>query len=1189
MKHANLGENFRIDYLNSRLSGSSSESAFIAETTASGHLKLIDANSTWLRLMGFDVGSQTTPLPEGLEDRPSVKAFLLQLQRFLRENDLSALSHGMRFAVDNRQMLTHVMPVCDTTGRILKVVGAIRDVTDSHVSGTSLKRLNCELQALSDCNQALMRAQDEQTLLVDICRIICEVAGYRMAWVGYPERDEPHCIRAVAWAGEENGYLTKAGTTWADESEPGCGPSGIAMRSGVTDTIQDFSTDPRAASWREQALSRGYHSPIALPLKDTLGKTFGMLNIYADQTEIFTLDECLLLERLAGDLAFGINVLRARLERKRAEAERQSNLHFFESMDKINRAIQGAADLEQMMIDVLDAVLEIFRCDRAYLMYPCDPDALTWKVPVERTRPAYPGVLALGLEMEMSPGVAEKLHLLLDQEGPVQLGPETANPIPAELVKPFELKSMMAMAIYPKIDLPWEFGIHQCASARSWNDKEERLFNEIGLRLADGLTGMLSFRTHQESEDKLSEAERHLHNLVNNLPDCIARFDREGRVLYVNQATERIFGFTAEEAIGTLLLDTGPGSAAENALLTKMVKQAFDEGVANSLEMQWSTVRGKRYFDVLHIPEKDEAGSVVSVLGIGHDITDRKLAEEALRSSEERYRRIVDTASEGIWMVDANGVTSFVNARMADMLGYEMGDMVGSRIDDFLFEEEKDTAEEWVAEIRRGNQKSDERRFRRRDGETLWALASASPIFDNEQAFIGMINLITDITERKQQQEQLLYQAHYDPLTGLPNRFLAMDRLEQNIRLAARSGTSTALLFLDLDDFKKVNDVLGHEVGDQVLKQAATRLKVAVRNSDTVARLGGDEFIVLIHDIPDGEAIRPVADKIVQTFQEVFRVMGREVMLTASLGISIYPNNGNDPLLLLRNADTAMYHAKAMGRNAYQYFTESMNLDVARRLQMEEQLRLALGRNELYLEYQPIIEVASGNIVGVEALLRWQNKILGEVPASKFIDVAEQTGMIIDIGDWVFESALSHLHGWGRERDFRLALNVSTRQFRQVGFVANLKQSLRKAGIRGEQLELEITEGILLGGEVGAAEVIAQLRELGVYISMDDFGTGYSSLSYLRNYHFDTLKVDRVFIRDIIDDPNGRELIIATLRMARGLGVRVVAEGVETAEQLAFLRRERCDCAQGLYLGPPMKEQEIAELLKREAHLGLSD
>lgn len=1138
--------------------------------------------------MGIDPESLNGVSLDSLENEPRVKAFLLQLWQFFQQNDLNELPDVMLTSVNERQVRTRLMPVCNESGHLQRVVGVSGDTTDSYSNETALKRLNRQLQAMSDCSKAMMRAADEQSLLDNICRIICEVAGYRMAWVGFPEDDEKKRIRPVAWAGVESGYLADIDISWADNRPQGNGPSGVAMRTGVTDTIQDFFTDPRALPWRELAISRGYHSSIAMPLKDSLGKTFGILNIYAAQPNVFTSDEYSLLEQLASDLAFGVSVLRARVVHKYAEAERLSNLRFFKSMDRINRAIQRASDLQQMMTGVLDEVLEIFHCERAYLLYPCDPDAPVWNVPMERTHPAYPGALELGLEMEMNPGIADKLRLLLEHDGPLQFGPGNPHSVPAELLEPFEIKSIMAMSIYPKVDAPWEFGIHQCSSVRSWSANEEYLMNEIGLRLADGLTSMLILRDHLESERKLEEAERQFHSLIENLPDCIARFDSEGCALFVNQATVKTFGFSADELINKNLKTAGPGSKSVNAMLASMVRRAFDEGVANRVELELKTVKGKRYFDVLNLPERDEQGRVVSVLGIAHDLNDRKQAEEALRSSEERYRRIVDTANEGVWVVDADGMTSFVNARIADMLGYELEDMIGRSMVDFLFEEDKSAQLEKNAALRQGQLGSDERRFRRRNGETLWTLASSSPILSADKDFMGSITLLTDITERKYQQEQLLYQAHYDPLTGLPNRFLAMDRLKQNIKLAARKGASTALLFLDLDDFKKVNDALGHEVGDQVLMLAANRLRQAVRDSDTVARLGGDEFIVLIQDITNGETVRPVAEKIVQAFQEVFQVMGREVILTASLGIAIYPDNGSEPMLLLRNADMAMYYSKASGRNAYHFYTDSMNQNVARRLQMEEQLRLALGREEFYLEYQPIVEVSSGIIVGVEALLRWHNPQLGEVSPGEFIDVAEQTGLVIDIGEWVIESALSSLCDWQQVigNRFRLALNISPRQFRQTGFTDRLDAALKKAGIAGSRLELEVTEGILLGAEVGAAEVIKQLRGLGVSISMDDFGTGYASLSYLRNYHFDTLKIDRVFIRDVIDDPNDRELIIATLRMARSLGVRVVAEGVETAAQLAFLRRELCDCAQGYYLTRPISEQRIKEMLERHERLG---
>ncbi len=1165
----------QTDSLFLTLPDSTAEPMFIVEVTATGQLRLTDASPAWLEMMKIATWASGGTFPQAVKDHPGVRELLNQLRTFLQERDWVGLSDGMPFTLGRRQLHLTLMPALDAEGRVLRVVGKLSEVSPPLSTDAAQPRLKRELRALSECNQAIMRAQDEHSLLNEICRIICEVAGYRIAWVGYPEGDDQQSIRPVAWAGEENAQSL--------------GVSGDVMGNGAAGIIRDFSTQTRATPRRGADIARRGHS-ITLPLKNTLGRNYGVLTIYSDNSEAFTPEESMLLERLSDDLAFGVNLLRARLEHKRAEEERLSNLQFFESMDKVNRAIQQASTLEQMMIDVLDAVLEVFACDRAYLLHPCDPTAPTWKVAMERTRPAYPGVLALGLEMEMTAEVSRTFRLLLESEGPVQFGPGTPYAVATDVAERFQLKSFMSMALFPKMGLPWQFGIHQCSSVRNWNANEERIMREIGLRLAEGLTGMLSFRAHLESEEKLREVERQFHTLVDNLPDCIARFDKQGRAIYVNKAAEKTFGFPQKDLVGASLVDRGPGEGVENVALSALVERAFREGEANSLETAWDTLRGRRCFDVLHIPERDESGRVISVLGIAHDITDRKYTEEALRRSEERYRRIVDTASEGIWMMDTELVTTFVNARMAEMLGYQVEELTGHSLFEFLFNEDKAEFQERYAVMGRDKHTSHEQRFRCRDGGALWTLASASPIFDGEDGFRGTIALVTDITERKRQQEQLLYQAHFDPLTDLPNRLLAMDRLEQNIRIAARNNSSTALLFLDLDDFKKVNDALGHEVGDQALKLASTRLRQAVRSSDTVARLGGDEFIILIHDIADAEAVRPVAEKIVQAFQEVFRIMGREVMLTASLGISIYPEDGSDPLVLLRNADTAMYHAKAKGRNAYQYFTESMNLDVARRLQMEEQMRLALGRGEFHLEYQPIVEVSHGAIVGVEALLRWRNPLLGEVPTADFIEVAEQTGLIIDLGGWVIETALADLRDWGAScgEGFRLALNVSPRQFRQAGFVAGLQRAMENSGIRGEQLELEITEGILLGGEVGAAEVITQLRGLEVKISMDDFGTGYSSLSYLRNYRFDTLKIDRVFIRDIINDPNDRELVIATLRMARGLGVRVVAEGVETDEQFAFLRREMCDCVQGFFLGRPVRAEVIAGYLQRGERLGVT-
>jgi diguanylate cyclase (GGDEF)-like protein/PAS domain S-box-containing protein len=858
-----------------------------------------------------------------------------------------------------------ITQLCEVESRHLFLIGDVSDITDRVKSDSALKRVNRELRSIRDFNQVLMQAESEQVLLNDICNILCQEAGYQMVSVGVPCVDKKMRIKPVAWAGYEMGFLATAGIGSEEDNGQSSGASHIDMQVGTTNIIQNIKTDPRAAPWREQALLRGYQSSIALPLKDTFNRTYGTFNIYAAQPNVFTTEEIEFLQKLSEDMAFGINVHRERQDHKQVKAERLSNLHFFKSMDRVNRAIQKAVNLEQMMSDVLDEMLEIFSCDRAYLLSPCDPDAAMWQVPTERTRPAYPGVLALGIDIDMTPEVATTFSILIANDGPLQFGPEKPHKMPTNIEKQFQVKSFMSMVIYPKVGKPWQLGIHQCSSVRNCSTNQERLLSEIGIRLADGLTSMLILRDLKESERKLSEAERQFHTLVDNLPDRILRFDRGGRVLLLNRAAVKTFNLSAEETIDTSVHSTDPDNESENLILTDMIRNAFDEAKANSVEIELQTVEGRRNFDVLHIPEMGVDGRVVSVIGIGRDITQRKMAEEALRDSEERYRHIVNTASEGILVVDSDDINSFANARMAEMLGYNEQEILGHRISDFLFTDDRVIQQEREAILQQGETDRSERRLRRANGDTLWTLASASPIMSADNEYIGAITLFTDITEQKWQQEQLLYQAHYDALTGLPNRFLAMDRLDQNIKLAARNGFSTALLFLDLDDFKKVNDALGHEVGDQVLKLAASRLKKAVRNSDTVARLGGDEFIVLIQEVTDYEMIHLVAEKIIETFQKIFLVMNRQVMLTASPGISIYPDDGIEPLVLLRNADTAMYHSKAIGRNTYQFFTEAMNKNVAHRLQLEEELRLALKRDELFLEYQPIIEVSSGRIMGV--------------------------------------------------------------------------------------------------------------------------------------------------------------------------------------------------------------------------------
>ena len=440
-------------------------------------------------------------------------------------------------------------------------------------------------------------------------------------------------------------------------------------------------------------------------------------------------------------------------------------------------------------------------------------------------------------------------------------------------------------------------------------------------------------------------------------------------------------------------------------------------------------------------------------------------------------------------------------------------------------------------------------------------------------------------------EEQIKYQAHYDNLTSLPNRFLALDRLSQMIGEAERNGTRIAVLFIDLDYFKKINDSFGHVNADQLLVEVAQRISQAVRAGDTVGRLGGDEFIVLGGGIANADEVRAIAENLIKCINETFTLEGKELILTASIGISVFPDDGRDRLELIRKADSAMYHSKESGRNTYFYFDDSMNFNASRQLALEEQINGALERGEFSVVYQQKVDLDNNRIIGAEALLRWHNRSLGEVRPDEFIPVAEQTGLIVSIGHFVLSEALQETRRWRDELlpDFRIAVNLSPRQFRDPGLVNSISRSLHESGVPSEDLELEITEGVLLNEYIHIDQALEDLHKLGVVIAMDDFGTGYSSLSYLRNYPFGVIKIDRSFIQDIDRNSMSLKLNHAAIAMAHALNIRVVAEGVETRSQFSILQGLQCDVAQGYYFGRPIPAEQFTELLRAQARDTRSD
>jgi diguanylate cyclase (GGDEF)-like protein/PAS domain S-box-containing protein len=570
----------------------------------------------------------------------------------------------------------------------------------------------------------------------------------------------------------------------------------------------------------------------------------------------------------------------------------------------------------------------------------------------------------------------------------------------------------------------------------------------------------------------------------------------------------------------------------------------------------------------------DKSGRPVRMQGTVHDITERKEAEEKLLLAG----KVFEHSSEMIAVTDPQAGIVDVNPAFTKLSGYSREEVLGGKMN--LLKSGLHDAEFyrclWATLLTTGHWHG-EIFNRRKDGEILPILSSINAVRNENGENTHYISIATDISKLKEAEERLRYLAYFDPLTGLPNRTLFQDRLQQTAHEARRGKTSMAVLLLDLDNFKDINDTLGHRAGDQALIHIARVLRTCVRQSDTAARMGGDEFAIVMRNVSHSENVIPLAQKILETLAEPFVLEGQEVYVTASIGIALYPADGRGVGDLLKKADTAMYHAKNQGRARYRFFAQDMNAQVQERLALQTSLRQALERDEFMVYYQPKFDIHSREMTGTEALIRWQHPKKGFISPAQFIPVAEETGLIVPMGEKVLRMACAQNKAWqaaGRPAQ-RVAVNLSARQFLEDDLPGTVHRLLRETGLDPRWLELEITESTLMQKAEGIDNALKKLRAMGIRIALDDFGTGYSSLGYLRRFPIDTLKIDQSFVRDILTDPDAATIVKTIIAMARNLKLKTVAEGVETEGQLAFLREEGCDEAQGYLIAKPLPPEEL--------------
>jgi diguanylate cyclase (GGDEF)-like protein/PAS domain S-box-containing protein len=570
------------------------------------------------------------------------------------------------------------------------------------------------------------------------------------------------------------------------------------------------------------------------------------------------------------------------------------------------------------------------------------------------------------------------------------------------------------------------------------------------------------------------------------------------------------------------------------------------------------------------------------------------MAEMALRDSEEKYRSLLDGIQEyAVLMLDPAGVILNWNVGAKRMHGYTAEEIVGQNFSRLFPAEDAQRARpQEILRLAAANERHQEEiPHARQDGSRFIGEIALTALRDSSGKLRGFSKISRDLTPRKdaeshlvrvnKQMARLARSAEHDPLTGLPNRLLLHDRINQAIALAHRNSSMVAILFLDLDGFKHINDSLGHSIGDKLLRSVAKRLLACVRTPDTVSRNGGDEFIIVLQEMNQPNQAAITARRVLKVVADAHNVGGLDLHVTASVGVSVYPKDGQDAESLIKNADTAMYQAKTIGRKTFQFFTSKMNVSAVERQSIEEDLRHALENREFALHYQPKVNLKTGAVVGAEALIRWAHPNRGPLTPSSFIPVAEETGLILPIGAWVLRQACLQTKSW-KEAGLStgtMAVNVSTVQFQDEGFLADLLSVLRETGMDPRSLELEVTESVLMKNTEATVSILNAVRDIGIRVAVDDFGTGYSSLSYLRQFPLDSLKIDQSFLRKIHLAPDDSIIISAIIGMGRNIGLRVVAEGVETAEELAFLKANDCDEAQGYYFSRPAPAEEFVKLL----------
>lgn len=682
----------------------------------------------------------------------------------------------------------------------------------------------------------------------------------------------------------------------------------------------------------------------------------------------------------------------------------------------------------------------------------------------------------------------------------------------------------------------------------------------------------------QQQQEELQLKQQQLEGLIENAPAIVYLKDTSGKYQMVNKRYADLMGMPASWFIGKTDRELHPGEVAERLINNDAYVTDHHEAIRREEELYLDDKR--HIYETIKFPLFDTTGKVVALCGISTDITARKQNEENL----QLFRKVVESANEAVVVTGLDGVITHINPAYETITGFNREEVLGKTpaIIRSGRQNEEFYREMWRRIIEHGHWEG-EIWDRRKNGELFPKWLSINTVYDSEGEPSYHVGIFSDITDKKKTEEKLVNLAYYDPVTQLANRSLFFERLEHEISFSKRSGKKLAVLFIDLDRFKNINDTFGHTAGDELLINMAGRICSAVRKSDTVARLGGDEFTVILSQLDSMDDASRVATAITEMLYEPVTIQQNEIRVGGSIGIALYPEDGADSDTLSKKADMAMYQAKSHGRNTYQFFSLEMNQHLAERVTLEGELHHALENSDFRVYYQPKYRFEDEKLSGMEALLRWQHPEKGLISPDNFIPIAEESGLILPIGNMLFEETCRQIANWQEIycEPFHVAINLSAKQFRHSNLIRFFEEVLEQTGVAPERLEIEITESTIVTDTETAIETMQRLRDIGLNLAIDDFGTGYSSLNYLKRFPLTTLKIDRSFIQDVTVNANDAAIVSAIIAMAHSLELKVVAEGVETREQLAFLRERGCHEAQGYLFSPAVTAETITRQVLR--------